>query len=264
MGLFIDCHLLLEVQLLCSSLYIEFSSIEDSKWSRGRQKMECQVEKLEYFRHVLLFEFKRGANQKRRPETFAPCVGTIPQERARQENDFSRFKEARFDINDTPRSGRTSGFHEDRLNTLIHNDPRQGTRELANVMICDHFTIVRHLHSMGKVQNMGVWVPRALSQNHKNQQVAICASLLARHREQHRPCLSCIVSDDEKWYLYANIRKRKEWLNPKKRRICRKCSNFSAWHSIFQCSWLHYPQMTELQYVNSRTTIEFQIKNDNR
>ena len=59
---------------------------------------------------------------------------------------FSRFKEDRYDISDTPRSGRPSGFDEDILNTLIHNDPRQCTRELTNVMNCDHYTIVRLLH----------------------------------------------------------------------------------------------------------------------
>ena len=77
---------------------------------------------------------------------------------------FSLFKEDRFDISDTPRSRRPSGFDEDRLNTFIHNDPRQGTRELAIVMNCDHSTIVRHLHSVGKVQKSAVWVPHALSQ----------------------------------------------------------------------------------------------------
>ena len=65
---------------------------------------------------------------------------------------------------DTPRSGRPSGFDEDRLNTLIHNDPRQCTRELANVMNCDHSTIVRHFHSIGKVKKSGVWVLHSLSQ----------------------------------------------------------------------------------------------------
>ena len=54
---------------------------------------------------------------------------------------FSRFKEDRFDISDTPRSGRSSDFDEDRLNILIHNYPRQYIRELANVMNCDHSTI---------------------------------------------------------------------------------------------------------------------------
>ena len=76
---------------------------------------------------------------------------------------FSRFKEDRFDISDTPRSGRHSEFDGDRLNKLIHNDPRQCTRELANVMNCGHFTIVRHMHSMGKVQKSSVWIPHVLS-----------------------------------------------------------------------------------------------------
>ena len=43
---------------------------------------------------------------------------------------FSRFTEDRFDISDTPRSERLSGFDEYCLNTLTHNDPRQCTREL--------------------------------------------------------------------------------------------------------------------------------------
>ena len=98
---------------------------------------------------------------------------------------FSHFKEDCFDISDTPCLGKPSGFDEDRLNTLIHNDPCQCTRELANVMNCDHSTIVQHLHLMGKVKKLGVWISQALSQNHKNQQVAICASLLVRHRLAH-------------------------------------------------------------------------------
>ena len=68
---------------------------------------------------------------------------------------FSYFKLDHFDISDTPHSGRPSGFDEDRLNTLNHNDSRQCTQELANVMKCDHSTIVRHLHSMGKVTKIG-------------------------------------------------------------------------------------------------------------
>ena len=104
-------------------------------------------------------------------------MGTMPSESTARKW-FSHFKEDRFNINDTPHSGGLSGFDEDRSNQLIHNDPRQCTRELANVMNCDHSTNVRHLHSMGKVQKSGVRVPHALSQNHKNQRVAICALCL--------------------------------------------------------------------------------------
>ena len=45
--------------MLCLTLHIELYSFEDSEESRGCYKMECQVEKLEHFRHILLFEFNR-------------------------------------------------------------------------------------------------------------------------------------------------------------------------------------------------------------
>ena len=81
---------------------------------------------------------------------------------------FSRFKDDHFNISDTPCSGRLSEFDEDCVNTLILNDPRQCTQELVNVINCDHSTTVRHFHSMGKVKISDVWVPHALSLNHKN------------------------------------------------------------------------------------------------
>ena len=129
-------------------------------------------------------------------------------------------------------------------------------------MNCDHSTIVQHLHPMGKVKKLGVWVPHAISQNHRNQRVPICASLLAHHRlahEQHRPFLFCIVTGDEKWCLYANIRKRKEWLNPKQEKNMSEMFQFLHLALHFLAS-THYLQMTKLQYVNSITTIELQIK----
>ena len=159
------------------------------------------MEKLEHFRHVILFEFNIGAQATEAARNICAVFGenAIGESMAREW--FSRFKEGRFDISHAPSSGRPLGFDEDRLNTLIHNDPRQYSRELANVMNYDHSTLVRHLHSMGNVQKSGVWVPHSLSQNHKNQRVAICASLLARRRlarEQHRPFLSCIVTSNDK------------------------------------------------------------------
>ena len=179
--------------------------------------MECQVQKNEHFRHILLFEFNRGVKASEAARTICAVYGenAIVESTARKW--FSRFKMGHFDMNDFPRSGRPSDFDEDRLNASIRDDPRQSTRELGNMMNCDQSTIVRHLHSMGKVQKLGVWVPYVLSENNKNQRVTICASLLARHRlarQQHRPFLSQIVTGDEKWCLYINIKNRKEWLSP--------------------------------------------------
>ena len=98
------------------------------------------MEKLGHFRHILLFEFNRGAKaaEAARNICFMCRDSNIRESIARKW--FSHFKDDHFDIGDTPRSGRPSGFDEDRLNTLNH-DPCQCIRELANVMKCDHFTI---------------------------------------------------------------------------------------------------------------------------
>ena len=154
--------------------------------------MDCQVEKLEHFRLIILFEFSRGAKAGEAARNICAMHGKNAFGESTARNLFSRFKEDRFDMSDTQCSGRLSGFDEDRLNTLIQND-----RCMANVMNCDHSTIVRHLYTLGKVKKSGVWLPNALSQNHKNQRVAVCASLFARHRlarEHHLPFVSCIVT----------------------------------------------------------------------
>ena len=161
MSLFIDYRFLFEVQLLCSSLHIEVLSFEDSEWSRGREKMECQVEKLEHFRHII-FEFNRGVKAAEATKNICAVYGDNVVGESTPRKRVSRFTENRFDISVTPRSGTPSASDEDHLNILIHNDPRHCTRELANVMDCDQSTIVRHSHSMGKVKKSGVWVPHGL------------------------------------------------------------------------------------------------------
>ena len=112
------------------------------------------MEKLEHLRHILLFEFNRWAKAAQAARNIMYGDNTIGESTTRKW--FSRFKEDCFGISDATHSGRPVGFDEYRLNTLTHNDPCQCTRELANVMNCDHSTIVRHLYSMGKVKKSGV------------------------------------------------------------------------------------------------------------
>ena len=111
---------------------------------------------MEHFRHILLFEFNRGAKVAEVATNIYAVYGDNAIGESTARIWFSRFKDDHFVISDTPRSGRSSGFDEDGLNTLIHNDPHQCTRELANVMNCDHSTIVQHFHSMDKVNKSGV------------------------------------------------------------------------------------------------------------
>ncbi|KOC58661.1 Histone-lysine N-methyltransferase SETMAR [Habropoda laboriosa] len=86
---------------------------------------------------------------------------------------YAKFKNGNFDLKDAPRSGRPVEFDEERLNQLLHENSRQTARELEGKMECSHTAIEKHLHSLGKVQKCGAWVPHALSDNNKNQRATI-------------------------------------------------------------------------------------------
>ena len=63
------------------------------------------MEKFELFGHILLFEFNRGAKAAEAARNICAVYGdnAIGESTARKW--FSRVKEGRFDISDTPRSG---------------------------------------------------------------------------------------------------------------------------------------------------------------
>ena len=81
--------------------------------------MECRVEKLEYFRRILLFQFNRRAKVAKAARNICAVYGNNAIWDSTARKLFSRFKEDRFDISDPSCSGKTSGFDEDRFNTLI-------------------------------------------------------------------------------------------------------------------------------------------------
>ena len=84
-------------------------------------------------------------------------------------------------------------------------------------MNCDQKTIPNHPHSMGFAKKLEVWVPHELSENNKKYRLQIASQHLAHHQAtcSHKQCfLYQIVTGDEKWCLYINMKQRKEWVAP--------------------------------------------------
>ena len=70
---------------------------------------------------------------------------------------------------------------------------------------------------MGFAEKLGVWVPHELSENNKENRLQIASQHLARHRatcSHKQRFLYRIVTGDEKWCLYINMKQRKEWVAP--------------------------------------------------
>ena len=70
---------------------------------------------------------------------------------------------------------------------------------------------------MGFAEKLGVWVPHELSENNKENRLQIVSLHLSRHRATRghkQRFLYQIVTGDEKWCLYINLKQRKEWVAP--------------------------------------------------
>jgi hypothetical protein len=67
--------------------------------------MECQVEKNEHFRHLLLYEFNRGSNAAEAARNICAVYGDDSIAETTAQKSFARFKQGNFDMSDTPRSG---------------------------------------------------------------------------------------------------------------------------------------------------------------
>ena len=78
------------------------------------------MKKLEHFQHILFFEFTRGAKAAEAARNICSMYGDNVIRESMTRKWCFHFKDDRFDISDTPHSGRPLGFDEDRLNTLIH------------------------------------------------------------------------------------------------------------------------------------------------
>ena len=129
--------------------------------------MECQVEKKLHFRHLLLFHFNGQENASEAARNICKVYGEEAITERTAQKWFQKFREGIFNLDDAPRSGRPSDFDEETLNLLIHEDPRQSTRDLEQATGYDHATVARHLRQMGKVQKLGAWVPHALTDSQK-------------------------------------------------------------------------------------------------
>ena len=64
---------------------------------------------------------------------------------------FSRFKAGDFNLEDQERPGRRSTTDEDQIKTLIENNPRYTTRQLAEMLKISKSTIHEHLVKVGYI-----------------------------------------------------------------------------------------------------------------
>lgn len=163
-----------------------------------------------HFRHCLLYEFELGHTAAQAHRNLCDVFGDDTPSQRQCQNWFTKFGSGDFSLEDELRFGRPVELDLGALLALVKSNPHQSTRDMARELHCDHMTIDRHLRELGFVQKLGVWVPHELTDDQKEQRVTICNSLLSRCSDME--WIKQIVTGDEKWVLYVNHTRKRQWL----------------------------------------------------
>jgi histone-lysine N-methyltransferase SETMAR len=106
-------------------------------------------------------------------------------------------------VSDLPRSGHPSTVVTPAKIQLaeshIRNDRRITTRELAAILGIGKGSVDKIIHLLGYSKVCARWVPRSLTEEHKEQRKIICSELLALYEAEGDDILSTIVTGDEIW-----------------------------------------------------------------
>ena len=122
---------------------------------------------------------------------------------------FAKFCAGDFLLDYALCSDRPVEVDNDQIETIIENNQCYTTWEMADILKISKSSAENHLHQLGYVNCLDVWVPCKLSEKNLLDHISACDSLLKR--EENVPFLKQIVTDDEKWILYNNVEQKRSW-----------------------------------------------------
>lgn len=124
----------------------------------------------------------------------------------------AKFLDGDFVLKDQPHSGQTDKFESDKLQTSLSKNAAQ--KELAEQLgicqkvICQISTDCIKWERFGRKES---WVPRELTEENKVRRYDIALSSLSQFKQ--KDLLHQVITDDEKWILYDNSKRKMLWVD---------------------------------------------------
>ena len=165
--------------------------------------------KNQHLRHVLLFYFRKGKNAVQARRKLCEVYGEDVLTERQCQNWFKKFRSGNFDVEDSSRSGRPVEADEDIIKALIDSNRRITTREIAQTLHLSNSTVHDHLKRLGFTSKLDTWIPHNLTERNLCCRLDICDMLLKR--QENDPFLKRIVTGDEKWVVYNNVKRKRSW-----------------------------------------------------
>lgn len=165
-----------------------------------------------HLRHILYFFFRKGLKPVEAHREICAVYGDSAISCDSCERWFVRFRYGNVSLKDSARSGRPITTDEDQILSIIKSDRHISTREIAKRLSVQHSTVARRLNSLGITKKMDNLIPHELTENNLLNRVMVCQSLLKRN--SMKPFLKRMITGDEKWVMYNNIKRRRSWCGP--------------------------------------------------
>lgn len=165
-----------------------------------------------HFRHILLFFFNKGIKVTEAQRELCIVYGDSAISYDTCQRWFARFRDGNFSLEDNPRNGRPITIDDDQILEQIKSNRHISTREVAQCLGVEHSTISKRLKSLGFMKKIDTWIPHNLSEKNILDRIAICESLLKWNSLE--PFLKRVITGDEKWIVYENIKLQRSWCGP--------------------------------------------------
>ena len=207
-----------------------------------------------HLRHVILWEFRQNKTAAETHRKIVEIYGDVICEKTVR-TWVSRFKSGDLTLEDKDGRGRKPEVDVEALKDLVESDPRQTLKEMAAIIDISHETVRQHLIGLSKVRREGIWIPKQLTATQLKNRLTIASSLLTHYEKT--PFLRDIVTGDEKWVLYVNVKKRKQWLNPGQTPLATAKTDLNPL-KIMLCVWwginciIHWELLPPNSTVNSK------------
>ena len=160
-------------------------------------------------RHILRFYYLRGKNATKAAEKICEVYGSDTVTIRTAQRWFDRFRSGVVDVEDTPRTGRPIVVETDKIVEIIQVDRHVSIRSIGQELGKDHKTVWNHLQKIGFQKKLDVWVPHELTEKNLLDRINACDALLKRN--EFDPFLKRMVTGDEKWITYENLKRKRSW-----------------------------------------------------
>ncbi|GFV70008.1 mariner Mos1 transposase [Trichonephila clavipes] len=141
---------------------------------------------------------------------------------------FEKFQNGDFVMRNEDRGRPAKKFEDAELQALLDEDDGQAQEHLAEQLNVNQSTFTRRLKAMGKIIKVVKWVPHELMDRQQENRKIVCEMLLVRYKR--KSYLHRIVTGDEKWMYFENLKRNKSYVDPghPSKSTARQCCVFSV------------------------------------